>query len=91
MRRAIFFFIMLFFGSSSLIFAEDTKGQESVNLFAETFYANPAQLLKHETVNLEGLVFLETPNRQKNTQYSVVTDFGGSVLKSYAIPWPYEP
>lgn len=55
------------------------------NLFAQ-FFMSPDLRLEHETQEMMGFAFVETPNLKTNTRYSIVTDFGGNVLKTQAVP-----
>ncbi len=56
------------------------------NLFAQEFYLPSDQRLQYKTASVGGLVFIQTPDRELNTQYSVVTDFGPNAVKSRYIP-----
>ena len=51
------------------------------NLFAEEFYLRPEQQVKYQTSEINGFILVETPEREAQSRYSIVTDFGGSVLK----------
>ncbi|HXV27880.1 MAG TPA: hypothetical protein VD913_02845 [bacterium] len=52
------------------------------NLYVDQFFMKPGQRLQYEASEVLGFILVRTPNPQRNTQYSVVTDFGGGVLKS---------
>ncbi len=58
----------------------------AANLFAEEFFMPPDLRLKYETTEVDGFVFLQTPNMQRNTNYSIVTGFGENVIKSRYVP-----
>lgn len=59
---------------------------EAVNSYAQTFYLPNDQRSQYKAVNVGGLVFIQTPDSSRRTQYSVVTDFGPGVVKSRYIP-----
>ncbi len=52
------------------------------NIFAEAFYMNPDQKLRYQTSELDGFVFVETSGKGGKPEYSMVTDFGGSVIRT---------
>jgi len=56
------------------------------NLYVDQFYMKPGQRLQNQTSEVLGFIVAKTPNRERDTQYSVVTDFGGGVLKSQYLP-----
>ncbi|MCM8776558.1 MAG: hypothetical protein NC930_09475 [Candidatus Omnitrophica bacterium] len=62
------------------------SSQESVsperNLFVEQFYVPPDLRVKYKTWESNEFVFVETPSRERQTRYSVVTDFGKNILKT---------
>lgn len=58
------------------------------NFYAERFYMRPEQKLAFKTTEIDGLIFLQTPNRARNASYSVVTDFDGPVMKTQYISGP---
>jgi len=62
------------------------SGAESANLFAETFFLGAKQRVQSQSSEIGGFAFVETPNREWDTRYSVVTDFSGSVLKTKFLP-----
>lgn len=55
------------------------------NLYVEEFFMNPDLRLQYQTTDVEGFVFLSAPNRKWNTNYSVVTDFKGNILKTQLV------
>jgi len=52
------------------------------NLFAEHFFAPAPQKLDHKITEVRGFSILKTHSREQNAEYSIVTDFGGGVVKS---------
>lgn len=62
------------------------KSEPQKNLYAENFFVKPNQRLKYKLAEIRGFVFVENPNRDLNSRYALVTDFGGSVLKSQQVP-----
>ncbi len=56
------------------------------NLVAQQFYLKPDQKLQNKTVEIHGLVFVQASDRERNSQFAVVTDFGPQVVKSRVIP-----
>lgn len=56
------------------------------NLFAEHFFLKPELKLKYKTWETNGFVFMETPNREQKSRYSLVTDFAASAMKSQILP-----
>lgn len=55
------------------------------NIFAEQFYMNPDQKLRHQTTELDGFVFVETPGKGGKPEYALVTAFGGNVIRTQKI------
>ncbi len=56
------------------------------NAFAQNFYLPNELRSQYKAVNVGGLVFIQTPDRSRRTQYSVVTDFGPGVVRSRYVP-----
>jgi len=56
------------------------------NLFAETFYLTAEQRLAYDVYDIDGFIFVKSPNPDLNTKYAVVTGFGGGAMKTRAIP-----
>ena len=56
------------------------------NIFAQQFYLTPEQRLQNKTVEIQGLVFVQVSDRERDSQYAIVTDFGGQVVKTRVIP-----
>ena len=56
------------------------------NLFAEHFFAPSGQKLDYKISEVRGFSILKTPSRSQNSDYSIVTDFGGGVVKSRYLP-----
>lgn len=57
-----------------------------LNLFAKNFYISADQRLQNQTYLLTGFAFVETPERTRNTRYSIVTDFGKTMVKTQYLP-----
>lgn len=56
------------------------------NFYAEEFFVSPDLRLQYEAIEIDGFVFIKTPSREYGTNYSIVTDFKGNVLKSRYVP-----
>ena len=52
------------------------------NLFAESFYIPSEQKLDHEVTGIREFSIVKTPSRERNAEYSIVTDFGKGVIKT---------
>jgi hypothetical protein len=52
------------------------------NLFAEHFFAPAPQKLDHKITEVRGFSVLKTHSREQNAEYSIVTDFGGEIIRS---------
>ncbi len=61
------------------------------NLFAEAFYAPAGQKLENKITEIRGLPFVKAHSREQDSEYAVVTDFGGGVLKSRVVPGFKDP
>ncbi len=71
--------------------ASQQKGPAKVeppkpNAFAETFYLEPQQRQAYDVYDLDGFIFVKAPNRDLDTQYAIVTGFGGGAMKARAVP-----
>ena len=55
------------------------------NIYAEAFYMNPDQKLRYQTSELDGFIFVETPGKGGKPEYSMVTGFGGNVIRTQKI------
>lgn len=91
MRRIAFWFLILTFFNIAPVFSQDVppvanSSKRETNAFSEQFYLNPAQRVKQQTYVIDGFAFLETPDRERNTHYSIVTDFSKSMMKSQYVP-----
>lgn len=87
--RKIAVFTGAFLLAASSVFAEEVPAiskTEPANPYAQTFYLPNDQRAQYKTVTVGGLVFIQTPERSRRTQYSVVTDFGPGVVKSRYVP-----
>ena len=56
------------------------------NLFAQSFYLSPAARMAYDVYDVDGFVFVKQPDQALDTQYAVVTGFGGSAMRTRAIP-----
>lgn len=56
------------------------------NIYAEEFFMRPDQRLQHETEEVSGFIFIKSPNRQRQTNYAVVTGFKGSTVQTIYVP-----
>ena len=65
---------------------EAVQAKPLPNLFAEHFFAPSSQKLAHEITEVRGFSILKTPSREQHAEYSIVTDFGGGVVKSRYLP-----
>ncbi|MFA5159567.1 MAG: hypothetical protein WC484_03565 [Candidatus Omnitrophota bacterium] len=59
-----------------------TKVKPVVNLFAEHFFAPASQKLDHGISEVRGFPVLKSHSREQNAEFSIVTDFGGGIVKS---------
>ncbi len=66
--------------------AEAPKEAPKPNIYAEQFFLRPDERLKYKTSDIGGLVFIQAPDRSRNTQYAVVTDFAPNVIRSRFVP-----
>ena len=64
--------------------AEKRKVKEAPkpNLFAKTFFASPAKKSESIATDVQGFTVLHTPSRKMDSEYAVITDFGGEVVKT---------
>lgn len=97
MKKTTVFFSLLLLASPA--FAEEVPAVSNAplpaaelakanlsNPFAQNFYLPNEQRSQYKAINVGGLVFIQTPERSRRTQYSIVTDFGPGVVKSRYIP-----
>ncbi len=56
------------------------------NVFADTFYLRPDQRLAYNVYDIDGFIFIKAPNFSLETQYAIVTGFGGDAMKTRAVP-----
>ncbi len=56
------------------------------NPFASQFFLSPLQSIQQQSYLIDGFAFLETPDRERNSRYSLVTDFGKTMVRSQVIP-----
>ncbi len=52
------------------------------NLFAKTFFASPAKKSESIATDVQGFTVVHTPSRKMDSEYAVITDFGGEVVKT---------
>ncbi|HNX68625.1 MAG TPA: hypothetical protein PLL75_05820 [Candidatus Omnitrophota bacterium] len=73
----------------SLFAQQETPKQAQApagNAFAEHFFAPAPQKLDNKITEVRGFSILKTHSRQQNAEYSIVTSFGGGVVKSRYLP-----
>ncbi len=56
------------------------------NPFAEHFYMPSEQKLDHRITEVRGFNVIKTPSRDRDAEYSIVTDFGGGAIKTRYLP-----
>ena len=61
------------------------------NFFAETFFAPSGSKLDNKITEIRGFPVLKAHSREQNAEFAVVTDFGGGVVKSRALPGLKDP
>ena len=54
----------------------------AVNLFAEHFFTPASQKLDHKMSEVRGFPVLKSHSREQDSEFSIVTDFGGGAVKS---------
>jgi len=57
----------------------------AANLFAEEFFAPASQKLDYKISEVRGFPIFKNHSRDQNSEYSIVTDFGGGAVKSRAL------
>lgn len=100
-RFRYFLFLFFLFLISSLLPARQSFSQPEpepanlapipTNIYVEEFFVHPDVRFKYDITEVKGFLFLNTPNRERDTQYSIVTDFKGGVLKSRFVPGMKSP
>lgn len=90
----LFFFVFLLTAQASL-FAEEqaavpasASSKQIPNYFAEQYFMRADQKLSFNATDVEGLIFVTTPNHARNAQYSLVTDFENTAMRSILVPGP---
>jgi len=63
---------------------KDEKPPE--NIYADHFFLNPDQKIQYQTSETAGFVFVESSGPGGQPDYSIVTDFGGNVVRTQKIP-----
>jgi hypothetical protein len=85
-----FFFAFSFLFAAPLFAAPKAKAvlpaAEETNVFAQQFFMPPEQKLRLSITEIQGLAFLQTPDRAQNAQYAIVTDFEAGAVRSRAVP-----
>lgn len=56
------------------------------NLFASHFFLSPSQSIQHQSYLIDGFAFIESPDRERNSRYSLVTSFGKTMVRAQVIP-----
>ncbi len=87
-RKWLLMAVLLF--SPGLLFAApetpkpaDPAAPPAPNLYASEFFVKPAERLKRQTYEVQGLVLVENPGQQP--RFSIVTDFGPGALRMQAL------
>ncbi len=62
-----------------------TAVKPAANLFAEEFFAPASQKLDYKISEVRGFPVFKSHSRDQNSEYSIVTDFGGGAVKSRAL------
>ncbi|HOW58202.1 MAG TPA: hypothetical protein PLO78_00595 [Candidatus Omnitrophota bacterium] len=85
-KKNLIFLIAIFLSIAIPAFAQEKARISSEapvpNPYAEYFFAPSDQRLDNKINEVRGFSILKTPSRQQKAEYSIVTDFGGGVLKS---------
>ncbi len=58
---------------------------DTVNPYAEHFFAPAGQKLEAKITEIRGFQVFKNPSRAQKAEYSILTDFGGGVVKSRAL------
>lgn len=88
-KSLFLFFAFSFLSAAPLLAASKTKAAlpetEEINIFAQQFFMPPEQKLRLSVTEIQGLAFLQSPDRAQNAQYAIVTDFQGDGVRSRVI------
>lgn len=57
----------------------------TANPFAEHFFTPTSQKLEHKISDVRGFQVFKNPSRAQQSEYAIVTDFGGGVIKSRSL------
>jgi hypothetical protein len=83
------FFIALFLSIACPAFAQDfpkvPEAKPAPNLYAEYFFTPASQKFDQKINDVRGFQIIKAHSREQDAEYSVVTDFGGGVMKSRAL------
>ena len=60
----------------------NTKQPPKPNLIAKTFYAAPSKKSESIATDVQGFTVVHTPSRKMESEFAVITDFGGEVVKT---------
>ena len=84
------FFIALILSVAVPSFAQETPQtpdtKPAPNRYAEYFFTPAAQKFDHKIDDVRGFQVIRVHSRDQEAEYSIVTDFGGGVVKSRALP-----
>ncbi len=90
-KKVLTFFIALSLSAVFSTSAEEIPRVPAVevksvpNLFAEHFFAPAPQKLDRKIREVRGFSIFKNHSREQNAEYSVVTDFGGGIVKSRSL------
>ncbi len=89
-KSFLIFFIAIFLSAAFLAFSQETpqapEAKPTPNLFAEYFFTPSAQKFDNKISEVRGFQVIKAHSREQDSEYSVVTDFGGGVVKFRALP-----
>jgi hypothetical protein len=84
------FFIAIFLSAACSAFAQEPAQTSEVkpapNPYAEYFFTPASQKFDQKISDVRGFQVIKAHSREQDAEYSVVTDFGGGVMKSRALP-----
>jgi len=92
-KKLLILFVAVYFCGSVSLFAQEKEPAAALapNPFVDQFYAPAFQKLDHKITEVRGFSVLKTHSRPQNAEYSIVTDFGGGVVKSRYLPGLKDP
>ena len=89
-KRFSLFFIALTLSVACPAYSQETpkasEAKPAPNKFAEYFFTPASQKFDQKISDVRGFQVIKAHSREQNAEYSVVTDFGGGIVKSRALP-----